>query len=226
MTPEDLRKALGSRYRVEEYRHGLAILASRFPAALQDIIDGLTGFQVRRTEIDAGGGNKSTIASRLDGFFVSRDWQEMSVELKSTLVLTTRRKKPRHELRPEDSRTETRELDARSHYIDCCKEGVALDIEWNSKDTVFARDLGAFRMLHDLRLVSVGVLVTRGPALQELLAGFGSAYRQKYGATTTHWEVLTRYVEGGASGQCPLVLFGIEATAYVDDRGKLDGVQE
>jgi len=162
MTKEELINALGNRYTIGDYRHGLAILGSSYPAALQDLIAALNAFEVKRTEVDAGGGNKTTIAARLDGFFVERDWLEMSVSLRSTLVLTTRRKKAKRDLKPDDTRTEAREMEAKSHYMDSVKEGVAIDVEWNNKDTFFARDLGNFRVLHDLHLISVGVLVTRG----------------------------------------------------------------
>ena len=46
--------------------------------------------------------------------------------------------------------------DSPTHAIDCYKNGVGLEIEWNNKDPFFDRDLNNFRLLFDLRVVSVG----------------------------------------------------------------------
>lgn len=145
-------------------------------------------------------------------FLDARGWEEARVEFSSQVRVIRRRRTRRR--REEQQRVEEHEGTVQSHYIDCIKAGVAIDVEWNNKNTFFARDLTVFRSLHDLGLVSVGVLVTRGPQLQDLLAGLGPAYRQKYGATTTHWRQLEGYVEAGAAGTCPLVLIGIEPGCY------------
>ncbi len=218
MTPEEFERRLRDRYTLLQQRHGLAILATAYPAALRDIVDALDAFSLPRSEIDTGGGSKTEIAKRLDNFLVRRDWQELSVSVKNSITLTTRRKKPKRLLEASDTHRDTLDFDVQTHYIDCYKSGVALEVEWNNKNTFFARDLAAFRALHDLSIISVGVLVTRGPDLQELLVSFGSAHRQKYGATTTHWAQLLGYIDEGAAGACPLVLIGIQPGCYVDDR--------
>jgi hypothetical protein len=43
---------------------------------------------------------------------------------------------------------------------------VALEIEWNNKDPFFDRDLENFKRLHAEGAISVGVIVTRGTAIQ------------------------------------------------------------
>lgn len=37
-------------------------------------------------------------------------------------------------------------LDSPTHKVDCYKNGVALEIEWNNKDPFFDRDLNNFRL--------------------------------------------------------------------------------
>jgi hypothetical protein len=211
--PSEFMERHSNRYVVQEHRHGLLIAAHAFPAALEDISDALDGFCVRRSEVDVGGGNKTEIANRLDDFFDSRGWEEARVEFQRKMRIVRRRRQRRK--REAGERAEEREGTIQSHFIDCVKGGVAVDVEWNNKNTFFARDLAVFRAFHELGLVSVGVLITRGPKLQDLLAGLGADYRQKYGATTTHWRQLLGYVEAGAAGSCPLLLLGIEPGCYL-----------
>ncbi|MDR2880746.1 MAG: hypothetical protein LBV29_02440 [Azoarcus sp.] len=43
------------------------------------------------------------------------------------------------------------------------KGRVAFDLEWNSKDQTFDRDLYALRAFHECGLISAGIMVTRTP---------------------------------------------------------------
>ena len=51
-------------------------------------------------------------------------------------------------------------------------------MEWNNKDPFFDRDLNNFRLLFDLRALSVGIILTRCDELQEIFdrLGRGSSY--------------------------------------------------
>jgi hypothetical protein len=49
---------------------------------------------------------------------------------------------------------------------DCFEGHVGLEIEWNNKDPFYDRDLNNFRLLFDLRVIEVGVIVTRASNLQ------------------------------------------------------------
>jgi hypothetical protein len=113
----------------------------------------------------------------------------------------------------------------RSHEIDMFHTGpvdvfpgVAEETEWNNKDTFFDRDLSNFAVLNRAGAVSVGIVFTRGPRLQDLLARLPDSVRTdkdkpvraKYGATTTHWHELMRRVDVGGGAECPLFLVGIE----------------
>lgn len=90
--------------------------------------------------------------------------------------------------------------------------GVAYETEWNNKDPFFDRDLNNFAALHREGAIAVGIIVTRGPRLQDLITpvirskdgGF------KYGQSTTHWAKLLPKVNLGGGGECPLFLVGIE----------------
>jgi hypothetical protein len=195
-------KATRDRYHIEERRHASAILASDFSDELQDIVGCLDQFHLVRSEIEVGGGRKSKIANRFDGFLEERGWVEKSVKVSRTVGGKT--------------------TDSETHKVDFCKGRVAVEVEWNNKDPFFSRDLNAFRLLHELDVVSVCVLITRMDELQKIFDSLGRGIGRKYGASTTHWSKLMPRVEAGGAGACPLLLIGITANCYIDDRSGSD----
>ena len=106
-------------------------------------------------------------------------------------------------------------LDSPTHKVDCFKNGIALEIEWNNKDPFFDRDLNNFRLLFDLRAVSVGIIVTRSDALQDVFSDLGRG--SSYGMSTTHMSKQLPRIEGGGGAGCPLLVFGIGKTLLVED---------
>ena len=62
-------------------------------------------------------------------------------------------------------------FESQSHTIDHVKKlaagTIVLEIEWNNKDPFFDRDLENFKRLHAEGAISVGVIVTRGTAMQD-----------------------------------------------------------
>ena len=58
------------------------------------------------------------------------------------------------------------------HKIDYVKNRVAFDLEWNSKDQTFDRDLYAFRAFHEAGIISAAVLMTRSESLNEVFRAF------------------------------------------------------
>ena len=103
-------------------------------------------------------------------------------------------------------------MDSPTHKVDGYKNRVALEIEWNNKDPFFDRDLNNFRLLFDLRAISVGVIITRCDELQEIFADLGRA--RSYGASTTHMSKLLPRIEGGGGAGCPILVFGISKALY------------
>jgi hypothetical protein len=99
-----------------------------------------------------------------------------------------------------------------THSVDCYKNRLALETEWNNKDPFFDRDLNNFRLLFELRVISVGSIITRCDALQTIFDRLGSGKR--WGASTTHMSTLLPKVEGGGGGGGPVLVFGIKETLY------------
>ena len=106
-------------------------------------------------------------------------------------------------------------MDSPTHKVDCYKNRVALEIEWNNKDPFFDRDLNNFRLLFDLRTISVGVIMTRCDHLQEIFKGLRRG--ASYGSSITHMSKLLPKIVGGGGAGCPLLVFGISHHVYVED---------
>ncbi len=80
-------------------------------------------------------------------------------------------------------------------------------------DPFFDRDLNNFRLLFELRAISVGVIITRCDELQAIFADLGKG--DSYGASTTHMSKLIPRIEGGGGGGCPILAFGITQKLYI-----------
>ncbi len=182
-------------YECHEWRHASAILSADFATEWQDLLDVLTAFRLRRSWIATGGGNKSKLSGFIDGFLTRRGWEEK--QFQTAIEVDGAR------------------LDSPTHKIDCCKNGIALEIEWNNKDPFFDRDLNNFRLLFDLRAISVGIIVTRSDGLQGLFNDLGRG--TSYGPSTTHMSKLLPRIEGGGGAGCPLLVFGITKALLIDD---------
>ncbi len=113
-------------YEVHEWRHACAILYKDFPAEWRDVCDVLTDFRLQKSHIAVPGGSKALVAQAIDSEFEARGWVEKAF---NTQVVV--------DDQPRDNPT---------HKIDCYKNRVALEIEWNNKDPFFDRDLNNFRL--------------------------------------------------------------------------------
>jgi hypothetical protein len=100
-----------------------------------------------------------------------------------------------------------------THKIDNFKNRVGVEVEWNNKTEFYDRDLNNFRILRQLRVLSVGIIVTRLTELQQsVFKPLGKG--QSYGNSTTHWDKLIPKVDGGGAGGCPLLLVGMGMGCY------------
>jgi hypothetical protein len=102
-----------------------------------------------------------------------------------------------------------------THKVDCYKNRVALEVEWNNKDPFFDRDLNNFRLLFELRAIDAGVIITRCTELQKIFNKLGRG--PSFGNSTTHMAKLSPRLDGGSGGGCPVVVFGISGACYVED---------
>lgn len=137
LLPTDIQ----ARYEIFDWRHASAILATEFAQELDEICKALRSFQLLPSYITASGGNESEIPKafnrilRPDGWLEGRMTAQYFIDGKS--------------------------VSSDTHKVDYLKNRIAFDLEWNSKDQTFDRDLLAFRTFFDLNKISVGVIVTR-----------------------------------------------------------------
>jgi len=191
----DVPKALHGLYEIHEWRHASAVLMRDFPAEWEEIAAVLLDFRLLKSRVLVPGGSKSFIAGAIDQALTERGWQERQFKTAITV----------------DDRTEQ----SPTHKVDCYKGKVGLEIEWNNKDPFFDRDLNNFRLLFDLRALSVGIIVTRSDELQVIFNRLGKG--SSYGNSTTHMGKLLPRLNGGGGGGCPILVFGIRNALFVED---------
>lgn len=179
-------------FEIHEWRHASAIFERDFPVEWNDVCDVLCRFRLCKTFLTAPGGRKSQVSEWIDSQLYKKGWAEKKFD---TSVVV-----------------DGASVESPTHQVDCYKNRVALEIEWNNKDPFFDRDLNNFRLLFDLRVISVGIIVTRSDALQAIFNELGRG--SSYGASTTHMSKLIPKIEGGGGGGCPILIFGINSTLY------------
>ncbi|MGH7707000.1 MAG: BglII/BstYI family type II restriction endonuclease [Vulcanimicrobiaceae bacterium] len=183
---------IAASYEVHEWRNAVTVLQHAYPKEWADVLAVLRGFRLSKSFIQVGGGNKSKVSAAIDAALYARGWEERKFD--AAVVV--------------DEQT----YPSPTHSVDCYKNKIALEIEWNNKDPFFDRDLNNFRLLFELRVVSVGIIVTRCDELQEIFHSLGRG--SSYGMSTTHMSKLLPKIEGGGAGGCPVILFGIRASLY------------
>jgi len=188
LIPADLAK----RYQFKEWNHAAAILAGDFPEQWADLLGCLASFRLKKSVIVIGGGGRSQIPVELDGYLNARGWAEHQFNI--------------------GIRVDGSDIHIPTHKIDNFKVGVGIEVEWNNKTEFYDRDLNNFRLLHQLRVLSIGVIITRASELQSLFDRLGIG--PKYGNSTTHWNKLLPKMDGGGAGGCPVLAVAITEKNY------------
>jgi|SRR3990172_9363591 len=196
MAIENLPGFILSHYEIHEWRHASAILEKDFPQEWQDIGTALSQFRLTKSDILTPGGGKSPIAQRIDTYFFAFGWKERSFDTRVVV--------------------DEREMRSPTHKVDLYKNLVGIEMEWNNKDPFYDRDLNNFRLLFDLRAISIGIIITRCDELQEIFDHLGKG--KSYGPSTTHMSKLLPRLEGGSGGGCPVLVIGISKKLYLEDQ--------
>ena len=188
-------------YEVHNFRHAAEVLATGCPNEFSELVAALLRFRLSTADILAKGGNESQIPKRMASFLRPLGWFE--TRIRGDLIVTVETHT--------DTGLETAEtrLDdfMDGHKIDFVKDRVAFDLEWNSKDQTFDRDLYAFRAFHEAGVISSAVLLTRSAELNDVFKSLG--VMAKYGASTTWMGKLLYRLKAGRNGGCPVLVLGI-----------------
>jgi hypothetical protein len=203
---ESVPASLLEKYDIQNFNHAVEILSQAYSDEYAEIIAALEAFTLSVSDIVAGGGNESAVPKKLSAYLHPLDWQEMKIT-GDLLVKLYRRNQPQ-------AMERTIENFIDGHHIDYVKGRVAIDMEWNSKDQTFDRDLYAFRTFYECGIISCGIIITRSERLAPVFARLG--VKQKYGASTTWMGKLIPRLHAGRHGGCPMLVVGITPKAIVD----------
>lgn len=197
-----------SKYEFFDYGHALEILHESFPEEWREIQVALRQLKLNIEDISKAGGNESPIPKKFDDVLYPYGWRE--IRISGDLIV---KKYPRQAAQrrghfaDEPFEIETIKGYIDGHNIDFLKNKVAFDLEWNSKDQTFDRDLLAMRTYFDCGLIDVGVIVTRAEELNEIFKDMG--IMAKYGASTTWMGKLLYRLDSRRNGGCPILAIGI-----------------
>lgn len=207
---------LRNKFEIFSYRNAAPILKQSFPKQFSSLVAGLKAFEITEPMIRMPGGSKGPIAKYTDTLFTDRQgWKEARITADLHVKLL-------HAKRTSEILSEyVREGFLDGHRIDFLNGRVALDLEWNSKDQTYDRDLYAFSAFYEAGAIDVGVILTRGSSLnndffrrlgkvlkKDGTEGLEDVYK-KFGASTTWMGKLLYRLDAGRNGGCPVLAIGI-----------------
>ena len=199
---------LTDRFEFLDYGHALEILHESFYEEWKEIQEALRKLKLSVEDITKAGGNESPIPKKFDDVLYPLDWRE--IRISGDLIVKkyprqTAQRRGRFANEPFEIETIKGYIDG--HNIDFLKNRVAFDLEWNSKDQTFDRDLLAMRTYFECGLIDVGVIVTRSEDLNDVFKEMGII--AKYGASTTWIGKLQYRLDSRRNGGCPVLAVGI-----------------
>lgn len=234
--PRDIRE----KYEVLSYRNAAVILSETRRTEFDELLDALRSLEISTEMIRKAGGNESDIPKLFTATLAPRKWYQTIIQGDLIVHLTWRRQvgvtKRGKPIFDRESREIKRQRYLDGHKIDFVKGRVAFEMEWNSKDQTFDRDLYAFNAFFMSGVIDVGVVVTRGQTLNPVLRRLGQALKkdgrpeykmvkgkrmprmthEKYGASTTWWGKLVYRLNAGRNGGCPVLALGITPACISD----------
>lgn len=203
--PPDLQE----KFEFQNYGHALEILTDAFPTEWNEIQDCLRKLQITIDDLKKAGGNESPIPKKFDDVLYPSGWREIRITGDMVVKMyprQTAQRRGRFADHPSDETLIKGYIDG--HNIDFLKNKVAFDLEWNSKDQTFDRDLLAMRTYFECGFVDVGIIVTRAEELNDIFSEIG--IKAKYGASTTWMGKLEYRLKSRRNGGCPILAVGIK----------------
>ncbi len=209
--PNDISK----KFEFLNYNHAIEILSVTFLSEWNEILSSLKNFSINKNEICQSGGNESPIPPKFSNQLNPLGWKEIKITGDLLIKFYPRKNNTKSGIFSEESNDQKlikNYIDG--HNIDFIKGRVALDIEWNSKDQTFDRDLFAMRTYYECDIISVGIIITRSEQLNPVFKKLGVI--SKYGASTTWMGKLKPRLESRRHGGCPLLAIGIKPACITD----------
>jgi CRISPR-associated protein Csd2 len=204
---KQIEREFNGKYEFYNYNHALEILSNSFLDEWNEIKNALHGLQITVDELLLPGGNESPIPPKFNEMLEPLGWQEVKISGDLIVRIYPRKGKKGHFADTyTNQKTISNYIDG--HNIDFVKGRVALDVEWNSKDQTFDRDLFAMRTYHECDIISVGIIITRSQSLNNVFRRLNII--GKYGASTTWMGKLLPRLDSRRHGGCPILAIGIK----------------
>lgn len=155
-------------FQIEMLHHAEAILRHDMADVIDDIENILVGLEIPVEELIRGGGGEGQGTQRMRRALKTCGWMKHNFQIRKIV--------------------DGEEKESISHEVDHVKSfpagKCALEIEWNTKDTFYDRDLENFKRLHADGVISLGVIITRGTSLQNALLGVVTTFAESKGINT------------------------------------------
>ena len=171
----------------------------------------LENFTLNKSDITAKGrGDKSVMSKKFDSLLLKNGWIETNFDL--TLNVQKNKVQGRRSI----PYGKIEKIEFPTHSIDAFRNKIGVEVEWNNKTEFYDRDLGNFRLLNELKILDVGIIITRCDSLQQIFNKLGKGV--SYGSSTTILSKCVNKADSGRAGACPLMLFGISNKLYRDEK--------
>lgn len=201
------------------YNHALEIITQAFPQEWNELLECLRHFSISIEDLREAGGNETNIPKKFDDVLYPYGWKEIRIsgDLHIKFYPRQANQRGRFSDQPFDERITEGYIDG--HNIDFLKNRIAFDLEWNSKDQTFDRDLLAMKTYYDCDIISAGVIVTRSRELNDVfktIYDYDKATKswksisRKYGASTTWIGKLLYRLDSRRNGGCPILAIAIK----------------
>jgi len=176
-------------WEIHEWRHALAVLKGAYEDEWNDLLATLRGFRLLKSDIVRFGASRSPVSRALESSLYARGWREETFDMAPHIGGVVAR-------------------------VDCFRSGVAVEVQWYSREMNFDRNLNNFRILFELGLIEIGVIITRCDGIQAILSETG---RYQMTAGTTRMSNLLPKIEAGFAGGCPVLALGVSSDLYEQD---------
>lgn len=220
------------KFEFHNYNHALENITQAFPEEWAEIVDCLRQLSITTSDLREAGGNETNIPKKFDDVLYPYGWREIRIsgDLHIKFYPRQAEQRGRFSTVPFEDRVINGYIDG--HNIDFLKNRIAFDLEWNSKDQTFDRDLLAMRTYYDCDIVSAGIIITRSEELNDVFktvydydqrSGTWKPILRKYGASTTWMGKLTYRLDSRRNGGCPVLAIGMKKKCISDwEEGYID----
>lgn len=195
------------KFEIHNYGHALEILHMACVEEWGDVLAVLRQLSITPLDITNPGGSESAIPKKFADVLRPRGWRE--IKFSGNLHVNVYDKNGGGLI---EEKIVTKYIDG--HNIDFVKGKIAFDLEWNSKDQTFDRDILAMRTFFECGLIDAGVIVTRSENLNDVFRNLNVL--AKYGASTTWMGKLTPRLDSRRQGGCPVLAVGIKKECVVN----------